>query len=176
MWHVSHQTPFRPGSPNLCPQHPWHVLNDFCLSGSQLEVKEMCTFLHSQSNAEEKVMRWLVLMFPVASISTSVLKHEWRSEFTPKAKRTLAPSVFPSQLLTRWLLCGPGHLTGEVSGHTITVVAATIPALPFLQDWVGLHPPSRSPPQSEFAIQNETQEDRARQFRWGERDWNQEAD
>lgn len=137
----------------------------------------MCTFLCSQSNAEEKVIRWFVLMFPVfPSISISILKHEWRSQFTPKAKMTLAPSVFPSQLLTWWLLRGPSHLTGKISGHTIAVVAATIPALPFPQNWVGLHPPSWSPPQSRVAIQNERQEDWARQLRWWERNWNQEAD
>jgi len=39
----------------------------------------------------------------------------------------------------------PTHLTGEVSGRTTAVVAAGIPALPFPQDWVGLHPPGLYP-------------------------------
>lgn len=113
-------------------------------SGSQLEVKERCTFLSSQSNAEEQIIYranpQICAGVPHTSISTSFLKREWRSECTGKAKRTLAPSVFPSQLLTQWLVCSPSHLTGEVSGHTIPAVAAAIPALRFPQDSVALHP------------------------------------
>lgn len=134
----------------------------------------MCTFLCSQSNAEEKVIRWFVLMVsvPVFQFPFWNMNEEVSSLQSP----TLAPSVFPSQLLTWWQLRGPSHLTGKVSGHTIAVVAATIPALPFPQNWVGLHPPSWSPPQSRVAIQNERQEDWARQLRWRKRNWNQEAD
>lgn len=134
----------------------------------------MCTFLCSQSNAEEKVIRWFVLMVsvPVFQFPFWNMNEEVSSLQSP----TLAPSVFPSQLLTWWLLRGPSHLTGKVSGHTIAVVAATIPALPFPQNWVGLHPPSWCPPQSRVAVQNERQEDWARQLRWWERNWNQEAD
>lgn len=147
-------------------------------SGPLLEVKERCTFLCSQSNAEEKVIYranpQICTDVPHASISTSFLKYEWRSECTGKAKRTLAPSVFPSQLLTQCLACGPSYLTGEVRGHTIATVAAAISALPFPQDRVSLHPIG---PYPKLGLQFRTsREDWARQFRWGERDWNQEPD
>lgn len=102
--------------------------------------------LHNQGNAEEKVIYrvnpQICTDIPYASISTSFLKHEWRSKRTGKAKRTLAPSVFPSQLLTQRPVCHPSHLTGEASDPTLIWGAAATPVLPFPQDWVGFHPVS----------------------------------
>ena len=149
------------------------------LSGSQLEVKETCIFLCSESNAEEKVIfrvnAQICTDVPYASISTSFLKHEWRSECTGKAKRTLAPSVFPSQLLTQCLVCGPHSFNRRSKWPHHCRGGCRHPSFT-LPTGLGWPPPPWSLPQSEVAIHNESQEVWARQFGWGERDWNRELD